>query len=175
MHAEGEFQHSQGLSASTDFPGRLARARRIRMQIRKLVMVSLIMALGLSCMPANAQTMVRGSFDLPAAVYCGNAVLQPGHYNIWFLHDGAPVQDIHLRGAGAHLSLPAVVRPGGNPAHSYINLAETGGSYFIRSLNAGSAGKSLVFGVSKKLQREARSAHPKLAGIVPVSITTGGF
>jgi hypothetical protein len=144
------------------------------MQLRNYAMMSLALAVGLMN-AANAQTMNRGSFELPSAVYCGNAVLEPGHYTIWFLHDGAPVQEVHLRGAGGDLSFPVVVRPGGNRAHSYLTLSEARGSYFIRALNAGSMGASLVFGVNKRIEREARVSHLKLAKVLPVSMAAGGY
>jgi hypothetical protein len=120
------------------------------------------------------KTVVRGTFELPAAAYCGNSLLQPGHYTISFLHDMEPVAFVHIRVQHADVTFPAVSRPNRNVRYSYLDVTDIGGRYFIRAFNAGSIGASLAFGVNKRAETESlrASARPPIA--VPVS-TSAGF
>ena len=84
------------------------------MNVRKHLTIGLALvglALGLTTVQANAQPVLKGTFELPAAAYWGNTLLQPGQYTIWMsteMRDMAHVPAIHLSGEGVNLTFLAI-------------------------------------------------------------------
>ena len=87
------------------------------MNIRKNMTISFALAavaLGMTTTKASAQTVLQGSFDLPAAVYFGDTLLQPGHYSISMstaVRDLAFTQKIRVSGEGVSKTFLAISKP----------------------------------------------------------------
>ena len=132
-------------------------------------------ALGLTAVPANAQPILRGTFELPAAAYWGNTLLQPGQYTIRISTESSnlvhtPV--IHLSGEGIEADFLAISTPAAESGRSHLDIADIGGAYVVRAFDAGSLGQSFAFAVTKKVGNKAlrASAEPILPAMaVPVS------
>ena len=123
------------------------------MNIRKYVLgSSMLVALGvvLSAIPAAADEVYKGTFDLPTAAYWGGALLQPGQYTVSANLDipGAPV--FYLRGEGVTTTVATadmLPRPASNTDH--LTLENINGVYVVRKLDAGMLGKSFEFPAPK--------------------------
>ena len=146
------------------------------MNVRKHLTIGLALvglALGLTTVQANAQPVLKGTFELPAAAYWGNTLLQPGQYTIWMsteMRDMAHVPAIHLSGEGVNLTFLAIPKPDKGSGRNYLNVANIDGTYVIRAFDAGSLGESFAFGVTKNVRNKALRASAELPGIaVPVA------
>jgi hypothetical protein len=145
------------------------------MNVRKQLTIGLALlglALGLTTVPANAQPVLKGSFELPAAAYWGNTLLPPGQYTIWMsteVRDIAQVPAIHLSGEGIHATFLAVARPVQESGRNYLDVANIDGTYVIRAFDAGMLGESFSFGVTKSVKNKALRASAEPAIAVPVS------
>ena len=63
---------------------------------------------------ASAQPVLRGSFELPGAVYFGDTLLEAGHYTISMsteVQDLAYTQKIHVSGEGVSKTFLAISKP----------------------------------------------------------------
>jgi len=146
------------------------------MNVRKHFTIGLALvglALGLTTMQANAQPVLRGTFELPAAAYWGNTLLQPGQYSIWMsteMQDLAHVPTIHISGEGINLTLLAIAKPGKESGRNYLDVANIDGTYVVRAFDAGLIGESFAFSVTKNVKNKALRASAELPGIaVPVA------
>jgi hypothetical protein len=146
------------------------------MNVRKHLTIGLALvglALGLTTVQANAQPVLKGTFELPAAAYWGNTLLQPGQYTIWMsteMRDMAHVPAIHLSGEGVNLTFLAIAKPDKESGRNYLNVANIDGTYVIRAFDAGSIGESFAFGVTRNVRNKALRASAELPGIaVPVA------
>ena len=146
------------------------------MNVRKHLTIGLALvglALGLTTVQANAQPVLKGTFELPAAAYWGNTLLQPGQYTIWMsteMRDMAHVPAIHLSGEGVNLTFLAIAKPDKESGRNYLNVANIDGTYVIRAFDAGSLGESFAFGVTRNVRNKALRASAELPGIaVPVA------
>jgi hypothetical protein len=130
------------------------------------------LALGLTTARANAQSVLKGTFELPTAAYFGNTLLQPGQYTIWMsteAQDLARVPAIHLSGEGIRATFLAIATPAQESGRNFLDVANVDGTYVIRAFDVGSIGESFAFGVTKSVKNKAlrASAEPPVA--VPVS------
>jgi hypothetical protein len=146
------------------------------MNVRKHLTIGLALvglALGLTTVQANAQPVLKGTFELPAAAYWGNTLLQPGQYTIWMsteMQDLAHVPTIHLSGEGINLTFLAIAKPDKESGRNYLDVANIDGTYVIRAFDAGLIGESFAFGVTKNVKSKALRASAELPGIaVPVA------
>jgi hypothetical protein len=146
------------------------------MNVRKHLTIGLALvglALGLTTVQANAQPVLKGTFELPAAAYWGNTLLQPGQYTIWMsteMQDLAHVPAIHLSGEGINLTFLAIAKPDKESGRNYLDVANIDGTYVIRAFDAGLIGESFAFGVTKNVRNKALRASAELPGIaVPVA------
>jgi hypothetical protein len=145
------------------------------MNIRKHFTIGLALiglALGLTTVQANAQSVLKGTFELPAAAYWGNTLLQPGQYTILMsteVRDIAHVPTIHVTGEGINATFLAVARPEKESGRSYLTVANIDGTYVIRAFDSGLLGKSFAFGVTKSVKGKALRASAEPAMAVPVS------
>jgi hypothetical protein len=145
------------------------------MKIRKQLTIGLALlglALGLTTVQANAQPVLKGSFELPAAAYWGDTLLQPGQYTIWMttlVRDVAHVPAIHLSGEGINLTVLAIAKPDKESGRNYLDIANIDGTYVIRAFDAGLLGESFTFGVTKSVKNKALRASAEPAIAVPVS------
>jgi hypothetical protein len=145
------------------------------MKIRKQLTIGLALlglALGLTTVQANAQPVLKGTFELPAAAYWGNTLLQPGQYTIWMsteMRDLAHVPAIHLSGEGVNATFLAIAKPDKESGRNYLNVANIDGTYVIRAFDAGLLGESFTFGVTKSVKNKALRASAEPAIAVPVS------
>jgi hypothetical protein len=145
------------------------------MNVRKHLTIGLALiglALGLTTTQANAQSVLKATFELPAAAYFGSTLLQPGQYTIWMSTEAldlARVPAIHLSGEGVNTTFLAIARPAQESGRNFLDVANIGGAYVIRAFDAGSIGESFAFGVTKSVKNKAlrASAEPPIA--VPVS------
>ena len=146
------------------------------MNIRKHFNIGLALiglALGVTTVQANAQSALKGSFELPAAAYWGNTLLQPGQYSIWMsteVRDIAHVPVIHLSGEGINATFLAIAKPEHESARNYLDVVNIGGTYVIRAFDAGMLGESFAFGVTKNVKSQALRASAEQPAIaVPVA------
>lgn len=146
------------------------------MNVRKHLTIGLALvglALGLTTVQANAQPVLKGTFELPAAAYWGNTLLQPGQYTIWMsteMQDLAHVPTIHLSGEGINLTFLAIAKPDKESGRNYLDVANIDGTYVIRAFDAGLIGESFAFSVTKNVRNKALRASAELPGIaVPVA------
>jgi hypothetical protein len=146
------------------------------MNVRKHLSISLALlglALGLTTARANAQPVLKGSFELPTAAYWGNTLLQPGQYTIWMsteARDVAHVPVIHLSGEGINATFLAAARPAKESGRNYLDVANIDGTYVIRAFDAGMLGESFAFGVTKNVKSKALRASAEVPGMaIPVS------
>lgn len=134
------------------------------------------LALGITTAQAQ-QPVLKGSFELPAAAYWGNTLLQPGQYTIWMsteVRDIARVPVIHLSGEGIDATFLAIARPERETKRNYLDIANIDGTYVVRAFDSGLLGESFVFGVTKNVKSKALRASNELPPIaVPVSATAG--
>jgi hypothetical protein len=141
------------------------------MNIRKQLKIGLALlglALGLTTVKANAQTMLTGTFELPAPAYWGDTLLQPGQYTISMsaeAHDIARVPVIRLSGEGIHATFLAIAKPAQETGRNSLDVANIDGTYVIRAFDAGTIGESFAFGVTKNVKSRAlrASAEPTIA------------
>jgi hypothetical protein len=134
------------------------------MNLRKHFTIGLALlglALGLTAARANAQPVLKGTFELPTAAYFGDTLLQPGQYTIWMsteVRDMAHVPEIHLSGEGVNATFLAVARPAQESGRNFLDVANIDGTYVIRAFDAGSIGESFAFGVTKSVKNKALRA-----------------
>src|SRR5579862_5201126 len=87
------------------------------MNIRKNMTIRFALAalaLGITTTVASAQPVLKGTFELPTAVYFGDTLLQPGHYNISMsteVRDMAYTQTIRVSGEGVSKAFLAISKP----------------------------------------------------------------
>jgi hypothetical protein len=131
------------------------------------------LALGFTTVRANAQPVLKGSFELPTATYWGNTLLQPGQYTIWMsteVRDLAHVPVVHLNGQGVNATFLAIARPEKESGRNYLDVANIDGTYVIRAFDAGVLGESFTFGVTKNVKNKALRASAEVPGMaIPVS------
>jgi|SRR5580658_243505 hypothetical protein len=145
------------------------------MSLRKQLTIGLALtglAVGLTTVQANAQPVLKGTFELPTAAYFGNTLLQPGQYTIWMsteVRDIARVPTIHLSGEGVNATFLAIAKPERESGRNYLEVANIDGTYVIRAFDAGMIGESFAFGVTKNVKNKALRASAEPAIAVPVS------
>jgi hypothetical protein len=150
------------------------------MNIRKNMTISFALAafaLGMTTTKASAQPVLKGSFELPGAVYFGDSLLQPGHYSISMsteVRHLASVQKIHVSGEGVSKSFLAVSKPTPESGRNCLKITGIDGTYVVSSFDTGVLGRSYAFGMTKSVRNKMlrASAGPSIA--VPVS-TAAGF
>jgi hypothetical protein len=149
------------------------------MNLRKHFTITLAvigLALGFTTVQANAQPVLKGTFELPTAAYFGDTLLQPGQYTIWMsteARDIASVPTIHLSGEGVNTTFLAIARPDKESARNALVIADLDGTYVIRAFDAGMLGETFSFGVTKKVKSKALRASAEPAMSVPVSAGAG--
>ena len=143
---------------------------------RKYLMTGLalmLLAFGFTAVPAKAEPVLKGSFELPAAVYWGDTLLQPGEYTIWMsteVRDIARVPTIHLSGEGVNATFLAIAKPARESGRNFLDVANIDGTYVIRAFDAGVLGESFTFGVTKNVKNKALRASAEVPGMaIPVS------
>lgn len=99
-------------------------------------------------------------FRLPVETHFGNVTLSPGDYRIITPSAISSIRVVYLYGDGKlRATLPLTV--GANPerGRSYLEVVNSGGTYYVTKYNAGVAGETFTFGIPKKMQEEARASH----------------
>ncbi|HXM42654.1 MAG TPA: hypothetical protein VN924_15485 [Bryobacteraceae bacterium] len=145
------------------------------MNVRKQLTIGLALAglaLGLTTVQANAEPVLKGTFELPAAAYWGDTLLQPGQYTIWMsmeMRDIARVPTIHLSGEGINATFLAIAKPARESGRNFLDIANIDGTYVIRAFDAGTIGESFAFGVTKSVKSKALRASAEPAIALPVS------
>ncbi len=145
------------------------------MNTRKQLTIGLALAglaLGLTTIPASAESVLKGHFELPAPAYWGNTLLQPGQYNIWMSTEfaqGSPMHVIHLDGEGVRAAFMAVARPERESGRNFLDVETIDGTYVVRAFDAGSLGESFAFGVTRSVKNKALRASTEPAIAIPVS------
>jgi hypothetical protein len=121
----------------------------------------LALALGFTTARANAQPVLKGTFELPTAAYFGDTLLQPGQYTIWMsteVRDVTHVPAIHLSGEGVNATFLAIATPAQESGRNFLDVANIDGTYVIRAFDAGAIGESFAFGVTKRVKNKALRA-----------------
>ena len=133
-----------------------------------------VLALGFTARHANAEPVLKGSFELPAAVYWGDTLLQPGEYTIWMsteVRDLSRVPLIHISGEGVSVNFLAIARPERETGRNVHEIADINGTQVVRAFDAGLLGESFGFGVTKTVKGKAlrASVDPSTTVEVPVA------
>jgi len=150
------------------------------MNIRKHISTGLALAalaLGLTAVKANAEPILRGTFELPAAAYFGDKLLQPGQYTIWMsseTRDISNVPVVHLTGEGVNIAYLAIARPAAESKHNFLDVQNVAGTYVIEAFDAGTIGETFSFGVTRNVKSKALRASVEPAMAVPV-LSASGF
>jgi hypothetical protein len=150
------------------------------MNVRKHLVTSLALialALGFATVKANAEPVLKGTFELPAAVYWGDTLLQPGQYTIWMsteIRDIANVPVIHVSGEGVSLNFLAIARPVAESGRNVLEISDIAGTHVVRAFDSGLLGESFAFGVTKTVKGKALRASADPATTVVVT-TAAGF
>jgi hypothetical protein len=122
------------------------------MNLTKRFALSLATLLGFAAVGARAETIVKGTFTLPAPAYWNTTLLQPGEYNLSVDRSNSGHNMIFLRGQG----IAAIfVTPAGSEdtsGHSCLKVDDVNGTNVIREFDAGPAGRAYRFGVSKTVR-----------------------
>jgi hypothetical protein len=145
------------------------------MNIRKSLTVSLALtalALGLTTRPASAQSALEGTFELTAAAYWGDTLLQPGQYTI-SMRTGTLVQAIHLSGEGVSSIFLTTSNPRRESRRNYLEVADVAGTHVVRAFDVGTLGKSFTFAVTRKVRNLQARANTGPAIAIPVSFGAG--
>lgn len=133
------------------------------------------LALGLTPTMARAESVLKGTFELPAEAYWGSTLLQPGQYTIMLDINGpSQVRTIRLSGEGMRATFLATGKPAKESGHSYLEIQDVNGTYVVRELNSGLIGKSYSVPMTKSVHNRALRASASEPLIVPVS-TGAGF
>ncbi|HLY17285.1 MAG TPA: hypothetical protein VKR61_08665 [Bryobacteraceae bacterium] len=135
------------------------------------------LALGLTTMQASAEQVLKGTFELPAAAYWGDTLLQPGQYTIWVnteRHELEHVPSIHLNGEGVSKTFLAIAKPEQESGRNVLEVANVDGTFVVRAFDAGVIGESFAFGMTKSVRNKAlrASAEPVVTEL-PVSSGAG--
>lgn len=104
----------------------------------------------LTTVGASAETITKGSFDLPAQAYWNDILLQPGAYHLSVDRNNSGHNAVLLRGQGmsAIFMIPAGSET--SSGRSFLRLDDLNGTLVIREFDAGAVGRAYRFGVSKK-------------------------
>jgi hypothetical protein len=131
------------------------------------------LTMGFTATEASAQSALKGKFELPAATYWGDTLLQPGQYSIWMTVAVQNFAQIHLSGEGVTRTFMAVPIPNRKSGLNYLEVIDLDGTYVVRAFNTGLLGESLGFGVTKKVRSKAQRASARPALAVPVAWGAG--
>lgn len=108
----------------------------------------------LTAVGADAATVARGTFTLPAQAYWNNMLLQPGEYSLSIDRTISGVPTIALKGEGITATFFAPLRSGDLVRHSALKLDEINGTYVVRELDAAPLGEGYRFAVSKTVKNQ---------------------
>lgn len=146
------------------------------MNLRKHITMGLALAglaIGLTTAQAKAESILKGTFELPASAYWGDTFLQPGQYTFWMtteVRDLSRVPVIHLRGEGINVAFLTIAKPAKETGRTFLDIANIEGTYVIRALDAGTLGESFAFGVTRSVKNKAlRASAEPVAIALPVS------
>ena len=96
------------------------------------------------------QAAPQAKFHLSVTAHWGQAVLRPGDYSVSLPVPSIGNRGLQIVGAGQTiLEFPLTVQERSNTNHSYLQLTQVGGSYFVREFSSGAAGQVFVFSVPK--------------------------
>ena len=117
---------------------------------------------------ANAATLTKATFTLPAQAYWNDTLLEPGEYTLSLTGSISGVPMISLRGEGVTASFFAPASTGESSQSSRLKLDEVNGTYVVREFDAAPLGRAYTFRVSKAARNQTlRGAAPELT--VPVA------
>ncbi len=103
----------------------------------------------------TSKASVQASFHLPVTTHWGRAVLAPGDYKLFVKDGAANSRNLMIQGEGRTVyAMPLVADSTIGERHSYLQLVERDGSYFIKEFCSRMEGKSYTFSVPKKLHSE---------------------
>ena len=145
------------------------------MNMRKHLTMTLTltaMSLGLTTTQAMAQSVLKGSFELPRATYFGDTLLPAGQYKVWMSTDAkelATVSAFHLTGQGLEKTFLAIATSRRETKRDYLEIADLGGVYVVRAFDAGTLGKSFGFGVTKNVRMKALDTAARQPISIPLS------
>ena len=134
--------------------------------------LTLVILVGLTAADAGAETVVKGTFNLPEQAYWNNVRLPAGDYTLTVVREISGIQVARLRGerVAAVVMLPAGA--GDSSGHISLTVEDVGGLYVVRQFDAGENNGTYIFHVSKAVRNMTLSGSARPATI-PVS--TGGI
>lgn len=145
----------------------------MNLQKRFALSLALVTLLGLTAAGANAETVTKATFTLPAQAYWNDTLLQPGDYTLSLERGSSGVGMIFLRGEDLAAIIMAPAGAEESFGRSYLKLDDVHGTYVIRELDAGIIGRSYRFGVSKAVRNLTLRGAATQPLTVPVSTAAG--
>jgi hypothetical protein len=147
--------------------------------VRKYLSIAFTVALvalaaGFMPSPARAGEVLKGTFELPAAAYWGDTLLQPGEYTVVMDIGYSKPPVVHLTGEGVRVNMLTMSMPFKESGRSILKLEDINGTYVVREFDAGFLGKAYPFEVTKSVRNKALRASAGPSIELPVS-TGAGF
>ncbi|MGA2132841.1 MAG: hypothetical protein ABSH50_11150 [Bryobacteraceae bacterium] len=131
--------------------------------------LALVTILASTAAVASANTVFKGTFDLPENAYWGNTLLPAGQYAFSVIQQPTGTSLIRLQGSDVNAM---VLGPAGGPEAHGINclkLEEVNGMYVVRELDTRVTGISFRFAVSKAVRNRVETESSNAWRTVPVS------
>ncbi len=133
---------------------------------RRIVLSLFVIALvGLAATGAAGQTIMRGTFSLSQQTYWGSYFLPAGAYTLVLTSEINGMNTIYIRGKDLAVRMVAPTTAGETSQLTCLKADEINGTYIIRELDMGSAGRSFRFSMSKAAR------DTTLTGSVPQPVT----
>ena len=145
------------------------------MNLRKQIALSIaiVTLLGLTAAGASAETILRGTFELPAQAYWGNTLLPQGQYTMVMNKGITGVGLISLRGEGVNTTFIAPAVAGDDSGKSRLKLESVNGTYVVREFDASALNKAYRFSVPKSVRAMAVSQNAAPPVTVSVNSANG--
>jgi hypothetical protein len=141
--------------------------------ISRFALAFALMALATLITPlrANAQSLVRGNFDMPFDAHWGIIHLQPGHYTLSIERTAGGSRLLMVRGPGGAqtrlLGEGSSIVP--NSEKSYISFQKTGDTYAVKEFYCGAISTSYSFRVPKTYTLQADGSNKPEMTLIAVN------
>lgn len=135
--------------------------------------LALLGVLGITAATANADTISKGTFTLPAQAYWNSTLLQPGDYTVAIERTPGGVDLVRLRGEGTDTVFLTPAGALDGTSKNCLQIDDLNGAYVIREFDAGVVGRSYRFPVSKKVSNGALRGAVRNPVTIPVATASG--
>ena len=135
--------------------------------------LALVALIGSSAAIANAETILKGTFDLPEQAFWGSQSLPPGEYTLSVDRAITGVSLINLRGESVRATIIAPITVGRSEyPGTYLRIEDLNGVHVVRELDSSALGRCR-FTVAKSVRDRVQDEGAGPSASLPVS--TAGF